>query len=470
MRKHILAENELSTQRDQRNDERNVARLGIISILSRINVGVTTWQSEFSVRGSMFRVECAAPYGRPHGIDTDVILAIQTLFVRQGCPEHNWVHTTAYELKMLTGLPDNGRTYTRIRESIKRLWGTGFVVSQGWQDANGKVRRWQNTTLRYIDRLQYHELEADTDPLPGLDPASTLSIKLGEQVSESIRARHTQLLSGALMWQLEQPPARALYRLLEAHRLLESGERAMLLEVGLESWRQACGVACDRPELFRRILSPAHEELTAIGYLESVEYQGRGKKQMVLYRFAADDAPDPALVEMLIGVGVASQMALQLAREQGERIEEAVRFVRLRKEGGFQVRNPGGLVVDYLQNDGKYAPTEVIEQQRKQKAVNRKAEDDQARTRQAELELEQERIRLNQLEPVAQFQALRSSLKLLLEKPLGKEGMMALEGACLAGTLSAVATRDGMVQAMARMNGQEFVAQLRVRLRLEGAE
>jgi len=81
MRKNLRVETE-------RRDERNVARLGIISILSRIDPGVTTWQSAFSVRGRAFKVECAAPYGSPHGIDTDVILAIQTLFVRQGCPEH----------------------------------------------------------------------------------------------------------------------------------------------------------------------------------------------------------------------------------------------------------------------------------------------------------------------------------------------------------------------------------------------
>lgn len=459
MRKNLRVETE-------RRDERNVARLGIISILSRIDPGMTTWQSAFSVRGRAFKVECAAPYGRPHGIDTDVILAIQTLFVRQGCPEHNWVHTTAYELKMLTGLPDNGRTYSRIRDSVKRLWGTGFVVSQGWQDAQGKVRRWQNTTLRYIDRLHYHELEDESDPLPGLDPSSTLSIKLGEQIAESIRTRHTQILDGQLLWQLEQPPARALYRLLEAHRLLDTGERTMQLEVCLDEWRQACGVMVERPELFRRTLTPAHEELLAIGYLEGVDLIGRGKSQNLVYRFALDDAPDPALVEMLIGVGVARHMALQLAREQGERVEEAVRFVRLRKEGGFQVKNPGGLVVDYLKSEGKYAPVEIVDHQRGQKAALRAKESEQARSRKAESDFEQERARLKQLEPAAQFQALRSSLKLLLDKPLGREGMVALEGACISGMLSALDTRDAMVQAMARMNAQGFIEQLKTQLHL----
>ena len=103
---------------NERRDERNIARLGIISIQSRIDDSLTKWNAEFTIDGRPYRVECAAPYGRPHGIDTNIILAIQTLFFREGCPEHNWLHTTAYEIRSVAGLPDNGSTYKRLKESL----------------------------------------------------------------------------------------------------------------------------------------------------------------------------------------------------------------------------------------------------------------------------------------------------------------------------------------------------------------
>lgn len=219
----------------ERKDERNVARLGIISVQSRVDAE-RNFRAEFEVQGRPYRVECAAPYGRPHGTDTDIILAIQTLFVRSGSPEHDWVHTTAYEVLSLAGLPDNGRSYTRLREGFKRLWGTGFIVAEGWHDRQGR-RRWSNDTIRYIERIQYHEADSKPDDLPGLDPSARLSLKLGEQLADSIRARVVHVLDGSLLHQLEQPTARALYRLLEAHRTADGGERRMELSVRLGDWR-----------------------------------------------------------------------------------------------------------------------------------------------------------------------------------------------------------------------------------------
>lgn len=174
-------------------DERNVARLGIISIHSRVDDDLRTWKAEFEIDGRPYRVECAAPYGRPHAIDTDIILAVQTLFIRAGCPPHDWLHTTAYELRNVAGLPDNGRTYARLRDSLKRLWSTGFLVDEGWHDPVRGRQVWSSDTLRSTLRIRYHEMDSELEQLPGLDPSAPLSIKLGEQLAQSIRERHVQV-------------------------------------------------------------------------------------------------------------------------------------------------------------------------------------------------------------------------------------------------------------------------------------
>lgn len=276
----------------ERKDERNLARLGIISIQARVEPSSDTvrFVSNFEIDGRPYKVECLAPEGRPHGIDTDVILAIQTLYVRQGCPEDGWVHTTAYELRDLTGLPDNGENYNRVRSSLSRLWATGFKVSEGITETSG--RKWNVTTLRYIDDLRYRENDDAFGASQTLDKKHNLRIKLGLQLAESIRSRYTNVLDGRILVQLEQPPARALYRLLEAHRGTSTGgKRLMQLTVSIRDWKEACGIKSDRPEIIRRTLLPAHEELLAVQYLQDVQVEGRGMKQMLTKRESGVRSP-----------------------------------------------------------------------------------------------------------------------------------------------------------------------------------
>lgn len=264
--------------------------------------------------------------------------------------------------------------------------------------------------------------------MPGLDPSATLSVKLGEQLAESIRARQVQVLDGRLLVQLEQPPARALYRLLEAHRLDRTGKRRMTLEVALTDWRLACGIQTDRPELVRRALAPAHDELRAIHYLADVVIEGRGRHQTLQYTLAEDNAPDPALVELLIGVGVSRPAALTLVGEHGERVETAVAFVRHRQQEG-RVKNPGGLVVDYLRHDGKYVlPEHMTRPSAAQHTIAALQHAEQL----AEGEIDRERAQVARLGPAEQYEAVKPALKLLL-KPLGKDLSTVFEGSAARG-------------------------------------
>lgn len=262
--------------------------------------------------------------------------------------------------------------------------------------------------------------------------------------------------------QLEQPPARALYRLLEAHRVQSGGSRRMSLQVTLADWRLASGIQSDRPELVRRSLAPAHDELRAIGYLTGVTTLGRGMAQTLRYDFAEDDAPDPALVELLIGVGVSRQSAASLVGEHGDRVETAVAFVRHRQQEGG-VKNPGGLVVDYLRHDGKYVLPEHLGPGVPSRAAGRAV----AALAQAEAlataEIQRERERIAALPPAEQQGALKASLKMLL-KPLGKELLAVFEARCRAGTLGALEEREAAATAMAEMRMQEHLDDLRARL------
>ncbi|UQN09585.1 replication initiator protein A [Deinococcus sp. QL22] len=132
-------------------DELNFARFGVISMHSRVDQNITSWNTEFTVNARTFRIEAITPQGRPHGIDTDTLVALETLFVAHGCPEDNWVHTTPYAVRELMGLSNNGENYHRLRQSIRRLYFTSVIVGRktaltgsqrvGWDQRGGSVLR-----------------------------------------------------------------------------------------------------------------------------------------------------------------------------------------------------------------------------------------------------------------------------------------------------------------------------------------
>ncbi len=262
------------------------------------------------------------------------------------------------------GLANNGENYHRLRQSIRRLYFTSVIVGRKSSLAGTQKVRWDNVGVRFFEGLRYRDSEDDGE-LSALESEATLSIRLGEQLADSIRAGSSQVLDGHLLHRLEQPPARALYRTLQAHRRQDDGQMLRELQVPLTEWRQATGLTTDRSDLVRRALGAAHEELLANHYLERAVIEGRGKTAVAHYTFADVDAADPALVRLLRNAGVTVARATALAGQHPERVEEALRFLEHRRAMQSGVRNPGGLVADFLEYPAKYdLPADCITPER----------------------------------------------------------------------------------------------------------
>ncbi|GGS05427.1 replication initiator protein A [Deinococcus sedimenti] len=444
-------------------DELNFARFGVISMHTRVDQSITHWNTEFAVNGRTFRIEAVTPQGRPHGIDTDTLVALETLFISHDCPQDNWVHTTAYEVRELMGLANNGENYHRLRQSIRRLYFTSVIVGRKTTLAGSQRVAWDNVGVRFFEGLRYRDHDDDGD-LNTLDSEATLSIRLGEQLAESIRAGISHVLDGHLLHQLEQPPARALYRTLQAHRRQDDGSLLSELRVPLVDWRQATGLTTDRSDLVRRALTAAHDELLANRYLESATIEGRGKSAVAHYVFADTNSADPALVVMLRQAGVSVARAATLASLYPERVELALQFLEQRRmNAGGTVRNPGGLVADYLQNPEKYAvPAEFTPpaQARQEQAVRRHQKAEHEAQQQAEAHLE----RLGSASPVEQWESQRSTLQLILKKQLNADQWSQLEALACAGEIQAVDLTRTLIAATASTGLKEAVDQLRRRL------
>jgi len=340
-------------QPDFRLDELLMTRSGIVSILKAMEDGSDRWENEFMISDRHFFVRGVANNGRPHGTDSDVLLAMQTLFWQAGCPTSNAIQTTPYALLTLAGLDTSGRSYQRLREALLRFDGLNWSTRISRKDSTGKFVGHTHTTV-LLDEL----LVSDRSLTPSGDDGELRSsepifIRFGHRYAESIREGLHQMLAVEMLAALKQPTARSLYRVLQAHRVQADGSLTQQLDVLLSDWRVACGINATRGDTVRRTLDGAHAHLLTAGYLSHVEYRGEAKDQRVFYQFKAPSA-NPDLVELLTAMKVSRPVAEALAAEHPDRIAPATARVRQRIQAGYKPRSQSGMVVDAVRNPEKY--------------------------------------------------------------------------------------------------------------------
>ena len=292
-------------------NELTLARSGVFSILNRESGDDQTWETTFSIGDRHFYVQGVAARGRPHGIDPDVLLALQTLFFEAGCPEDDTVECTAYRLLKLTPLGVRGNAYARLRESLLRLEGVSWLTRVSRQ-SGGRFRGTTETT-RLIDRISVRDTSLSASGEGGvIEAGAPLRVTFSRHFAQFIREGFYQILDAELMSDLKQPTARSLYRVLQAHRVGDDGSLARELPVIMAAWREATGLSGQRANNVKRTLDGAHAHLIAAKYLRDVSYEGSGESARITYAFEGE--ADPELVELVMtprpkGRGFSGQQA-----------------------------------------------------------------------------------------------------------------------------------------------------------------
>ena len=281
-------------------EDLNVTQLGLISIQRKISSEYTSWKVAFERAGIESEVECngAQKYGVPHGIDNDSYLALQELYIEQGCPENGQVAFTMYRLLQMCGLEDSGANRRMIRESLERLSATQYWISGAWRSHEDDD--WVTVGFRLIEKLAFTRSRRDSTG------ARAIAVTLPAELTRNIRNGYFKPVSTTLMRQLGQP-ARAAYRVLDSlrHDPVLHQSKTSALQLSLMDLAQRCGIAADRPDKIRRTLEPIHTTLLESGYLQDVQITGRGKSQTVSYVFGhAALEPDGELVLLLVGLKV----------------------------------------------------------------------------------------------------------------------------------------------------------------------
>lgn len=342
-------------ERLERIDELNLGRLGLICVQERIPDDYTSWEVAFEVDGQPARLSCVAPSefgGVPHGLDGDMLNGILAIFVEQGAPESGVVIASAHQILQRAGLDTGGRYYQVLRASLHRLNSAKFVTQNAWR-AHGQ-RRWTTQTFSLVEGLAY---ESDEQTL---GRGSVIHIRLPKPLVLSVRSKFIKPLDPVLLEQLERPLARSVYRLLDAKRYdpTDPGLITMELRMALVAWGQECKLKDLVPSRIKRTLEKAHDDLKACGYLATVDYQGAGTRQEIVYRFG--DGPtfgmDLASRIMRHGIGqyVAQGIVQSVPRE--ELLHRLAKAEFLLGRDRDRIQNRAGFVVTVLKDDGTRYP------------------------------------------------------------------------------------------------------------------
>ncbi len=385
----------------RRMEEANVGRLGLISIQERIPDTYTSWTIDFMIEGHPARLSCDAlpKYGGvPHGLDGDIATALIDLYIESGAPKDGVLRTTAYQILKRAGLDDSGRYYTNLRQTLYRLRTATYSASEAWRDHFRNS--WTTVTFNYLEALEF---SSEDDEL-GLSRASVLKVRLAEPIVRSILAEYTKPLDLEFLTSLDRPLTRALYRLLDARRYAPDhlADPLPSFTVNLIEWAEACKIVDQRSNKVRATLQGAHQDLIERQYLASVDYEGRGSKQLITYSFVTQDdpvAPSPPspAVEALTARRVSAAVARRLVETFGEgHVLERLRKFQHLLEQGYKARNASALLVDVIRDqENKYPDPEgfVTPEQQKRvqelQVVRQQAEADQEEARQRAMSAEE---------------------------------------------------------------------------------
>lgn len=334
-------------------DELNLGRLALISSQKTVPPTLRKWQKNvLTPDGRPVVITCAAIDDQvvPHGLDNDFMVALLNLCFEAGLPDGPF-SVSAYGLLKAAGFPDTAQYYRSLEESVIRLNKAQYTIDEGWYTQG--TQRWTTQSFAQISYLSYAR------SVSGVRGTSLITVQLAPPIMDSLRSGYIKPLDLNFYRQLSQPLVRAVYRQLDTLQFDDSTPTGLAkeLEFPLMAWASRLGIMSDRPDNVERTLKPAHDELQSRGYVQQVEFKGRGKDKMIRYVFGPPPKPEyPALAQLLAERGVKQGVAARFSTVFPDRIEEAVkRFDHYMSTTQRPVGNPGGLLVAMVQRPEDFA-------------------------------------------------------------------------------------------------------------------
>ena len=270
-----------------------------------------------------------------------------------------------YQLVHLLGWREEGKSYARLEESLKRWLGVTLYYENAWWDRCRK--RWVDAHFHLLDNVTlYHRSKRGERSAQNDDGKPLSSFTWNEIMFRSFQAGHLKKIDLEYYRTLKSAVAKRIYRFLDKRFHFSHEWRCGLAQFALE--HVGLSRNYDTAQLKRR-LNPAIKELEDTGYLKPLPAEERfarvrrGEWEIFFVRAAkpirkkAESRLPVGLEARLIERGVTASSAVRLVRDYPAELIEAKLQVFDQLAGRRDARiskNPAGYLVQSIRKD--YVP------------------------------------------------------------------------------------------------------------------
>src|SRR3954447_25156211 len=143
-------------------DELNLAEFPITLLSDRVPKGCKTLVFEIEPRkgdtaGRKVEITGGDAYGLPTALDDEILVALIQLTKLKNDFQEPTVAFSRYEILRLLGWQDDGRSYSRVKESIMRWTGVTLYYHNAWRD--NESGRWVTENFHIIERSSFMDPE-----------------------------------------------------------------------------------------------------------------------------------------------------------------------------------------------------------------------------------------------------------------------------------------------------------------------
>jgi len=349
-------------------DEMNLAEFPLATLADRAPRGCKTlvfadriWdrgQAQHRVR--RLTISASDKYGLPTAIDDEVILGLVQVSKAADFADRR-VRFTRYQLLRILGWRDEGRSYRRVEQSLKRWLGVTLYYENAWWDKTQK--RWVDAHFHLLDDVVIYQRPARQGSVSvNICDRALSSFTWNEMVFRSFQAGFLRQIDLDFYRTLKLATTKRMYRFLDKHFYFSNRQRHKLVTFA----REHIGVSrnYDVAQLKRR-LTPAIKELEGGGYLKPMSAEERfirisqGEWDIVFVQAAkvsrkAESREPMGLEAQLVQRGVTASMATQLVGGYSvDRIRAKLQvFDQLVARRDARIsKNPAGYLVESIRKD-----------------------------------------------------------------------------------------------------------------------
>lgn len=261
-------------------DELNFAEFPIASVADRIPASQKTLtftdtifdQSRNARVSRKLTISGSDHYGLPTALDDEVILALIQLTSSQGFTAKK-VHFTLYQLIQLLGWRDDGRSYKRLIESLKRWVGVTLEYDRAWWAK--EERSWESENFHILEEVTIVD-RSRRERRKAAFPEDANAVKSyfvwNEKVFNSFLAGNLKQLNFEFFKSLEGSIAKRMFRFLDKRFYLK---RRWDFDLRVFCCEHIGLARSNANSELKRLLAASIRELEGRGFLEPLAPENR---------------------------------------------------------------------------------------------------------------------------------------------------------------------------------------------------